>query len=94
MFIKVLIALTMLSYKSGFRVSNRISGIRGFQFWDGFLPESVFRSGSGFKFGFQFWMPKHSTRPEHDLLPSLFLAQCQFCWGYELGSLFLEPTGG
>ena len=57
MFIKVLIALTMLSYKSGFRVSNRISGIRGFQFGDEFSLESVFVSDSDFKFEFRLWCP-------------------------------------
>ena len=56
----------MLPYKNGFRVSA------GFGFGDGFSPESVFGSGLGFKFGFRFWVPRHSTRPKPDLLPSLF----------------------
>jgi len=55
----------------GFRVSIRVSGIRGFGFGDGFPPESVSGSGSGFDFGFRFWVHGDSTRSEPDPLPSL-----------------------
>jgi hypothetical protein len=48
-------------YPFGFRVSVQVSGIRGFGFGDGFPPESVFSSGSGFDFGFQFWVHGDST---------------------------------
>ena len=51
------------------RVSGMVSGIRGFGFGDGFPPESV--SGSGFYFGFRFWVHGDSTRSEPDPLPSL-----------------------
>jgi hypothetical protein len=39
-------------YLFGFRVSVRVSGIRGFSFGDGFSSESVFGLDSGFDFGF------------------------------------------
>ena len=48
---------------------HSVSGIRGFGFGDGFPPESV--SGSGFDFGFRFWVHGDSTRSEPDPLPSL-----------------------
>ena len=79
----------------GFRVSIRVSGIRGFGFGDGFPPESVSGSGSGsgFDFGFRFWVHGDSTRSEPDPLPSLcgarFLtAACLhvFAW--------VDPTNG
>jgi hypothetical protein len=54
-----------------FRVSIRVSGIRGFGFGDGFPPESVFGSGLGFDFGFRFWLHGDFTRSEPDPLPSL-----------------------
>jgi hypothetical protein len=38
---------------------------------DGFSPESVFGSGSGFDFGFRFWVHRDSTQSEPDPLPSL-----------------------
>ena len=38
-------------YPFGFRVSIRVSGIRGFGFGDRFPPESVSDSGSDFDFG-------------------------------------------
>jgi hypothetical protein len=55
------------------RVSGiiRVSGIRGFGFGDGFPPESVFGSGSGFDFGFRFCVHGDSTRSEPDPLSSL-----------------------
>ena len=65
------IHVNMCIFICGFRVSIRVSGIRGFGFGDGFLPEMVFGSGSDFKFGFPFWVPRHSTRSEPDALPSL-----------------------
>jgi hypothetical protein len=37
-------------YPFGFRVSVRVSGIRGFGFGDGFSPENGFRFGFGFRF--------------------------------------------
>ena len=52
-------------YPFGFRVSA------GFGFGHEFAPELEFGSGSGFKFGFRFWVPRHSTRTEPDPLPSL-----------------------
>jgi hypothetical protein len=70
MFIKVLVALHMLPYEAGFGYPIG-SVIRGFGFGHEFSPESVFRSVSGFKFGFQFWVPRHSTRSEPDPVPSL-----------------------
>jgi hypothetical protein len=60
-----------VAIRSGFRVSNRVSVIRGFGFGHEFSPESVFESVSGFKFGFWFLVPRHSTRSELDPLPSL-----------------------
>jgi hypothetical protein len=60
-------------YPFGFWVSVRVSGIRGFGFGDGFPPESVFGSGSGFDFGFRFWVHEDSTRSESDPLPSLVI---------------------
>jgi hypothetical protein len=35
----------------------------GLVFGDEFAPESVFGSGSGFNFGFRFWVHEESTRP-------------------------------
>jgi hypothetical protein len=58
-------------YPFGFRVSVWVSGICGFGFGDGFPPESVFGSSSGFDFGFRFWVHGDFTRSEPDLLPSL-----------------------
>ena len=43
--------VNMCIFIRGFRVSIRVSGIRGFGFGDGFPPESVSGSGSGFGFG-------------------------------------------
>jgi hypothetical protein len=60
-----------VAIRSGFRVSNRVSDIHGFGFGHEFSPESVFGSVSGFKFGFRFWVPRHSTRSKPDPLPSL-----------------------
>ena len=53
-------------YPFGFRVSVRVSGIRGFGFGDGFPPESVFGADSGFDFGFWFWVHGDSTQSEPD----------------------------
>ena len=52
-------------YPFGFRVST------GFGFGHEFAPELEFGSGLGFKFGFRFWVPRHSTRTEPDPLASL-----------------------
>jgi len=57
--------------ESGFRVSIRVSGIRGFGFGEGFSPESVFGSVSGFDFGFQVQVHIDFTRSEPAPLPSL-----------------------
>jgi len=65
------IHVNMCIFICGFRVSIRVSGIRGFGFGDGFPPESVSGSGSGFDFGFRFWVHGDSTRSEPDPLPSL-----------------------
>ena len=54
-----------------FRVSIRVSGIRGFGFGDGFPPESVSGSGSYFDFGFRFWVHGDFTRCEPDPLTSI-----------------------
>jgi hypothetical protein len=48
------IHVNMCIFIRGFRVSIRVLGIRGFGFGDGFPPELVFGSGSGFNFGFWF----------------------------------------
>jgi len=61
------IHVNMCIFIHGFRVSIRISGIRGFGFGDGFPPESVL----GFDFGFRFWVHGDFTRSEPDPLPSL-----------------------
>ena len=53
--------------------TNWVLGIREFDFWGRFLPESVFGIDSGFKFGFRFWVRRQSTWSELDLLPSLLL---------------------
>ena len=47
-FIKSLYCYYYVDIESGFRVSIRVSGIRGFGFGEGLLPESVFGSVSGF----------------------------------------------
>ena len=65
------IHVNMCIFIRGFRVSIRVSGIRGFGFGDGFPPESVSGSGSGFDFGFRFWVHGDSTRSESDPLPFL-----------------------
>ena len=41
-----------VAIQSGFRISIRVLGIRGFGFGDGLSPESVFGAVSGFGFGF------------------------------------------
>ena len=63
------IHVNMCIFICGFRISIRVSGIRGFDFGDGFPPESV--SGSGFDFGFRFLVHGDSTRSEPDPLPFL-----------------------
>ena len=40
-------------------------------FGDGFSPELVFGAVSGFRFGFWFWVPRHSTQSEPASLPFL-----------------------
>jgi hypothetical protein len=65
------IHVNMCIFIRGFQVSIRLSGIRRFGFGDRFPPESVFGSGSGFDFGFRFWVHGDSTRSEPDPLPSL-----------------------
>ena len=57
--------------QSGFRVSIRVLGIRGFGFGDGLSPESVFGAVLGFDFGFRVWVHRDSTRSEPVPLPSL-----------------------
>ena len=47
----------------GFWVSAGF-GFGRFGFGHEFAPESEFGSGSGFKLGFRFWVPNHSTRTE------------------------------
>ena len=46
-----------------------------------------FGAGSGFKFGFRFWVPRHSTRTEPDPLPSLVVMAYQ-TMKWELRSFF------
>ena len=70
------IHVNMCIFIRGFRVSIRVSGIRGFGFGDGFPPESVSGSGSGFDFGFRFWVHGDFTRSEPDPLPFLHPAEC------------------
>ena len=55
----------------GFELSVGFWVSAGFGFGDGFSPETVFGPGSGFKFGFRFWVPNHSTQTEPNSLPSL-----------------------
>jgi len=69
------IHVNMCIFIRGFRVSIRVSGIRGFGFGDGFPPESV--SDSGFNFGFRFWVHGDSTRSEPDPLSSLVHASTE-----------------
>ena len=57
--------------QSGFWVSIRVLGIRGFGFGDGLSPESVFGAVSGFDFGFWVWVHRDSTRSKSAPLPSL-----------------------
>jgi hypothetical protein len=76
-----------VTIRSGFRVSNRVSVICGFGFGHEFSPESVFGSVSGFKFGFRFWVPRHSTRSEPDPFPSLGTQEARF-------PLVLTPSTG
>jgi hypothetical protein len=73
-----------VAIRSGFRVSNRVSVIHGFGFGHEFSPESVFGSVSGFKFGFRFWVPRHSTRFELDPLPSLLPTRPPPLWQSDL----------
>jgi hypothetical protein len=84
------IHVNMCIFILGFQVSIRVSDIRGFGFGDGFPPESVFGSGSGFDFGFRFWVHGDSTRSERDSLPSLlFIASLHVSFGLPLPLLTL-----
>ena len=51
MFIKSPYFSYYVAIQSGFRISIRVLGIRGFGFGDGLSPESVFGAVSGFGFG-------------------------------------------
>ena len=55
---------------SGFGLSVGFRLSAGFGFGDEFRSELKFGADSGFKFGFRFWVPRHSTRTEPDPLPS------------------------
>jgi hypothetical protein len=57
-----------VAIQSGFWVSIRVSGIRGFGFGDG---GSVFGVVSCFDFWFQVWVHRDSTLSESAPLPSL-----------------------
>jgi len=81
----------MCIFIRGFRVSIRVSGIRGFGFGDGFPPESVSGSGSGFDFGFRFRVHGDSTRSEPDPLPFLRRSRPPGAAGEGRGS---RPTVG
>ena len=61
------IHVNMCIFIRGFRVSIRVSGIRGFGFGDGFPPESVSGSGSGFDFGFRFRVSVLGARRLHPI---------------------------
>jgi hypothetical protein len=54
LFIHVNMCIFIRGFRVSIRVSVRVSGIRGFGFGDGFPPESIFGSGSGFDFGSRF----------------------------------------
>ena len=60
-----------VAIQSGFRVSIRVSGIRGFGFGNGLSPESVFSAVLGFDFRFWVWVHKDFTRSKFTLLLSL-----------------------
>ena len=70
-FIESLYCYYYVDIESGFRVSIRVSGIRGFGFGEGLSPESVFGSVSGFDFGFRVRVHIDFTRSEPAPLPSL-----------------------
>ena len=57
--------------QSGFRVSIRVLGIRGFGFGDGLSPESVFGAVLGFGLRFRVRVHRDTTRSESAPLPSL-----------------------
>ena len=86
------IHVNMCIYICGFRVSIRVSGIRGFGFGDGFPPESVFGADSGFDFGFRFWVHGDSTRSEPDPLPSLYGSQSQAKKNFHNPNTFIAPS--
>ena len=72
-----------VAIQSGFQISIRVLGIRGFGFGDGLSPESVFGAVSGFGFGFRVWVHRDSTRSESAPLPSLvyyFLGSISWSW--------------
>jgi hypothetical protein len=66
----------MCIFIRAFWVSLRVSGIHRFRFGDGFPPELMFGSGSGFNNRFWFWVHEDSTRSEPDPLPSLSTIRC------------------
>ena len=80
----------MLPHKAGFGFPIGFPVSTDFGFGDVFSPESVFGAGSGFKFGFRFWVPRHSTRPKPALLPSLCAKDARPCEG---SILILLPHG-
>ena len=53
----------------------------GFGFGNGFPPESVSGLGSGFDFGFRFWVHGDSTRSEPDPFPGQMFVACAFPGG-------------
>jgi len=58
---------------SGFGLSVGFRVSAGFGFGDEFSPKKEFGAGSCFRFGFRFWVPRHSTRTKPDPLPFLRL---------------------
>ena len=71
MFIESTYCSYYVAIQSRFRVSNWVSGIRGFQLWDGLSPESMFGVDSSFKFSVLGAQTLHSilTRPIAILIP-------------------------
>ena len=60
-----------VAVQSGFWVSIRVLGIRGFGFGDGLSPESVSGAVLGFDFGFRVRVHRDFTRSKSAPLPSL-----------------------
>ena len=76
----------MLSYKAGFGCPIRFRVSAGFDFGNGFSPELVFGSGSGFDFGCPDTLSDPNSTHCHPLPPGRGLVGG--FWGLEIGVAF------